>query len=196
MAPYFQKFQTFVPPSEDIKDFLGIDYIDPKIQGSSGPIYSSFPTIKDPIQKAWVDAFKNIHQGLKGDPLSGHSIGGYSSSCAITSDTHERSHAGKAYFGVVQDRPNLHLITAAHVMKVNFENTYEPEDSVANGVEFCHGNKVYQVKARKEVILAAGVFSSPQVLELSGIGSAQLLKTHGIEVVYDNSYVGGTSRTE
>ncbi|KAL8733573.1 MAG: hypothetical protein Q9166_001981 [cf. Caloplaca sp. 2 TL-2023] len=46
------------------------------------------------------------------------------------------------------------------------------------------------VKARKEVILAAGVFQTPQLLELSGIGDSELLRQLGIEVVLDNKNVG------
>ena len=191
MSPYFRKFQTFVPPNREIKDFLRIDYIDPKIQGASGPIQSSFPNIKDPIQKAWVDAHESIYHGLQADPLSGHSIGGYSTPCAITGDTKERSHAGKAYYGAAKGRPNLHLITAAQVEKINFEPSINSEDVIASGVKFSYGNTTYNAKARKEVILASGVFSSPQLLELSGIGSSNILESHKIEVVYDNIYVGG-----
>ncbi|MCJ1287041.1 hypothetical protein MMC26_006388 [Xylographa opegraphella] len=190
MAPYFRKFQTFVPPSQDIKDFLRMDYIDPTFQGSSGPIQSSFPNIKDPIQRAWVEAHQSIRHGLQADPLSGHSLGGYSSPCAITGDTKERSHAGKAYYGAAKDRPNLHLITAAQAEKVNFEPSVGSEDAIASGVKFSYANTTYNVRARKEVILAAGVFASPQLLELSGVGSSKILESHGIEVVYDNTYVG------
>lgn len=46
------------------------------------------------------------------------------------------------------------------------------------------------VKARKEVILTAGTINSPRLLELSGIGSAELLKSLGIDVVVDNSHIG------
>lgn len=61
---------------------------------------------------------------------------------------------------------------------------------VADGVKFRNKGKSYVVKARKEIILSAGAFGSPQILELSGIGSPKILKENSIKVLYPNENVG------
>ena len=151
MAPYFRKFQAFVPQSQEIKDFLQIDYIDLKIQGSSASIQSSFPTIKDPIQRAWVDVCKIIHHDMKGNPLSGHSIGDYFSPWAITGDIKERSHAVKGYYGAATSRPNLQLITVAQVWKVDFKPPSSSEDATASGVQFSYTNTKHNIAAVRKL---------------------------------------------
>jgi choline dehydrogenase-like flavoprotein len=80
------------------------------------------------------------------------------------------------------------LIADALVSKINLSG--KGNDVVASGVSFTIDGKAFTVTAKKEVILSAGVFGSPQILELSGIGSATLLKTHDVEVIIDNDNVG------
>jgi choline dehydrogenase-like flavoprotein len=191
MAPYFQKFLTLNVPDNEVKEVLDIDYIKTSIQGS-GPVQGSFPDMKDPIQKAWVDTFRTLHLKSNQDPTLGESIGGYTSAGSITASK-ERSHPGVAYYAPAKDRPNLHLITAAHVEKVVFTKDSTHCDAVASGVQFLHQGISTFVKASKEVLLSSGVFGSPQVLELSGIGSRELLEQHKTPVLYGNHYVGGTS---
>ncbi|MBY6157776.1 GMC family oxidoreductase [Pseudooceanicola nitratireducens] len=59
------------------------------------------------------------------------------------------------------------------------------------GVEYRRNGQLHQVRARREVILSAGAVNSPKILQLSGIGPAALLKTHGIEVLQDMPAIGG-----
>lgn len=61
---------------------------------------------------------------------------------------------------------------------------------VADGIKFRTKGKSYVVKARKEIILSAGAFGSPKILELSGIGSPKILKKNRIKVLYPNENVG------
>jgi choline dehydrogenase len=72
----------------------------------------------------------------------------------------------------------------AQVARVLFEGT------TAVGVEWIEGGNVRQARAEREVILAAGALQSPQLLQLSGIGPAALLRQHGIAVVADAPEVG------
>ncbi|MBM3560372.1 MAG: choline dehydrogenase, partial [Alphaproteobacteria bacterium] len=60
----------------------------------------------------------------------------------------------------------------------------------ASGVAYRHGDALHTVRARREVILAAGAYNSPQLLQLSGIGPAALLRRHGIAVVAKRTGVG------
>ncbi|ELU35554.1 GMC oxidoreductase domain-containing protein [Rhizoctonia solani AG-1 IA] len=71
--------------------------------------------------------------------------------------------------------------------RINFKdkNSDKSENVVATGVSFVHKSQTYTVKAKKEVILAAGAFQSPQLLELSGIGNATILKNYGIKPLVD-----------
>ncbi|KAJ5264164.1 hypothetical protein N7505_008085 [Penicillium chrysogenum] len=63
-------------------------------------------------------------------------------------------------------------------------------DVIATGVQIKTQDGPHEIKAKKEVILCAGSLNSPQLLELSGIGRADLLQTHGIPVIVDNPAVG------
>jgi choline dehydrogenase-like flavoprotein len=188
LAPYFLKFQTIVPPNEEVKKHLNIVHSDETIQKSNGPIQASLPLSVTEIQKAWVDTFRTLGLENTQDPLSGHAIGGHTSTCHITGDKHERSHAGVAYLQPVLERPNLTVVTNALVHKLVIDkNSPEP---VVQGVEYSQDGVLHQVKAKKEVILAAGAFNTPQILELSGIGDTNILEQHGIDVVYANSAIG------
>ena len=84
-------------------------------------------------------------------------------------------------------RPNLKVITHAHVSKILFDGKR------ATGLEYFDlksGNKLVTLEANQEVLLSAGVTNSPQILKLSGIGPEDELKNMGIPVVHDLPGVG------
>ena len=77
------------------------------------------------------------------------------------------------------------------VAKIEFEDGNRSAGEVtATGVRFLVDGTTHTVKASKEVIVCGGVINSPQILELSGIGSSELLKKIGIDVVVNNKGVG------
>lgn len=188
LAPYFRKFHTFHHPSKQTEETLATGYVDEKVSGESGPIQSSFPEFHGPLGKAWPETFKNLNLAMTTDPLSGQSTGGFTYLSSIDPKNWERSHAGSAYYAPIADRPNLHLLTDTLVEKIILERS--GSDVIATGVQFSHHGKSEVRKARKEVLLCAGVFQSPQLLEISGIGSREILQAHGIEVFVDNPNVG------
>jgi choline dehydrogenase len=95
----------------------------------------------------------------------------------------------KAFLRPVMHRQNLTVITGAHVERIRLRNMGMLRR--ATGVEFRLGPRGRQMaEARREVILAAGAIGSPQILQLSGIGPAALLKEHGIEVEHNLPGVG------
>ena len=98
---------------------------------------------------------------------------GWRSSCAV------------AYLKPARGRANLRVETGAHAERVLFEGTR------ATGVRYRQGGRTRVAKAAREVILAAGAIQSPQLLQLSGVGPAELLRGHGIAVVADSQGVGG-----
>lgn len=188
LAPYFRKFQTIVPPSEEVKNKLNIAHSDASIRELTGPIQATFPLRTTALRKAWVDTFRTLGLDNRNDPLDGHSIGGHTSTCHMTGDTHERSHAGTAYLEPALSRSNLTLTTDALVEML----VIEPQISgpAVRGVFYSKDGKTREVRAKSEVILAAGTFNSPQILEHSGIGNPEILKQHGIDLVSANPAVG------
>jgi choline dehydrogenase len=89
-----------------------------------------------------------------------------------------------AYLREARGRPNLAIETGALVTRVLFEGR------AASGVEYAKEGGLRVAKAAREVIVCAGAIQSPQILELSGVGEANRLRTMGIAVVADLPAVG------
>ncbi|KAL3496064.1 GMC oxidoreductase-domain-containing protein [Aspergillus germanicus] len=108
---------------------------------------------------------------------------------AVDPVTHTRSHAAAAYLGPdVLPRENLRVVTGARVEKIIFDTS--PNSLSATGVSFTKDGQTYTITVTKEVILAAGAAQAPGLLELSGIGNASLLQSHGITPLVDLPSVG------
>lgn len=90
-----------------------------------------------------------------------------------------RSSSNYSYLSQVANRTNLNITLQSLVTKVIIEN------GTAVGVQFVKNGQYYIANASKEVILSAGVFGSPQILMLSGIGPTSELNEFDIEVVAD-----------
>ncbi|MFN0160979.1 MAG: GMC family oxidoreductase [Burkholderiales bacterium] len=88
------------------------------------------------------------------------------------------------YLRPARKRANLQVVTEAHAMAVVFEG------GRAAGVRYRGPSGEVVVKAAREVLLCAGALQSPQILQLSGIGPADLLKQHGVPVIRDLPGVG------
>ncbi|KAK7744110.1 hypothetical protein SLS53_003631 [Cytospora paraplurivora] len=191
LAPSFKKFYTLVPPSDQaVVDHLGLDWIDEEHHGTSGPIKVSFPgLLQNPLCKAWIDAFRGLNKVTNADPFSGNSIGGYSNTATVDPETKLRSYAGPAYGASASQRPNVRIITEARTDKILFTETGVGAVK-ATGVQALVNGKLETFTPKKEVILAAGVFNTPKLLELSGVGGKQLLERFGIPVVLDLPAVG------
>jgi choline dehydrogenase len=151
--------------------------------GDSGPLSVSDMRIERPITDAWVEAAQAA--GYKFNPdyngADQEGVGFFQ----LTARNGRRCSAAVAYLNPVKSRPNLQIITHAQVEKVVIE------DGRATGVTYTDRSGTKQsVSARKEIILSGGAINSPQILMLSGIGDAQELKSHGIDVVADLPGVG------
>ncbi|MCC8932488.1 GMC family oxidoreductase [Rhizobium sp. 'Codium 1'] len=100
-----------------------------------------------------------------------------------------RWNTSKAFLRPAKGRPNLSVWTQSHVERLILETSGSGRKRCAGVVVQRQGRSV-QVRARREVILSAGAIGSPQLLQLSGIGPAGLLKQHGIEVAHELPGVG------
>jgi choline dehydrogenase len=131
---------------------------------------------------AWVEA--GVEFGLPRNPdFNGATtlgVGAYQ----LGIGRHWRSSSASAFLRPVAHRPNLTVITAAQVSKVLLRGR------AATGVEWIRNGKVFSAAADREVVLSAGALQSPQLLQLSGIGPADLLRGLGIAVVVDAPEVG------
>ena len=95
-----------------------------------------------------------------------------------------RSSTATGFLRPAEHRANLKVVTGALATRVLFEGTR------GVGVEYRLGGELKQAGAAREVLLAAGAFNSPQLLQLSGVGSRELLSMHGIPVVAELPGVG------
>ncbi len=95
-----------------------------------------------------------------------------------------RSSTAEGYIMPSLERPNFHLEIHAHVRRIVVDK------GRATGVEYDQNGNVSTVNAAREVILSAGAIGSPQILMLSGIGSAEHLRERDIEVCHDLPGVG------
>ncbi|KAK3305419.1 uncharacterized protein B0T15DRAFT_196546 [Chaetomium strumarium] len=191
LAPYLRKFATVHTPPQSARDLLGLTYLNETLVKGEGPIHVSFSEGYSVTNKTWLQTFADLGLEVSGDPRDGSALGAFQSQASIDPVTHTRSYAASGYYTPeVAKRPNLVVLTETLVNKILFDRT-GGEDAVATGVEIISkdGQK-RQVSANVEVILAAGALQTPQILELSGVGSREVLEKHGIPVTVENPNVG------
>lgn len=169
VLPYFVKSET----NERIKD---------EYHGTTGPLYVSDTPGYYPQAHAFLDAAQQA--GIpRTDDFNGENFEG-AGFYQFTIRNGERCGVSRAYLKPSLNRPNLTVITDAHAQKVLFDGKQ------AKGVLYKEGVNDKLVMATKEVILCGGAFNSPQLLMLSGIGDAEHLKQHEINLVHELPGVG------
>ena len=100
-----------------------------------------------------------------------------------------RWNTAKAFLKTLQKRRgNLDIMTGCHVKRLRIETT--EQGAVCKGVEFTGGGTEWFAESAHETLVCAGAIGSPQILQLSGIGSAGLLQQHAVKVVHDSPGVG------
>ncbi len=156
-------------------------FSDSPLRGHGGPIGVT-ELGGDPISDAFVEAC-----GEAGYPRVADYNGDNPDGAAplqISTRRGLRSSAAVAYLRPAMKRANLRVMTNALATAITFEGTR------ATGVQFTSGGEKKQASARREVLVAAGAIRSPQLLELSGIGNAELLQQRGIKVLHHLPGVG------
>ena len=169
VLPYFQRAETAPHPGEG--------------RGQQGPIRPTRPQLDTPLAQAFVAAGLEAGHSPAGD-FNGPSPEGFG---VFERSTHggQRWSAARAYLNdAVRARPNLSIRTGAQVLGV------ELEGARAVGVRYRLDGQEQLARAEAEVILSAGAFGSPHLLQLSGIGPAAVLEAAGVRVHHDLPGVG------
>jgi choline dehydrogenase len=169
VEPYFRRLESYDGPASDAR-------------GVSGPLHVHRNTDPDPLVRAFLNAAVQAGYPYNDDYNAGDSHGA-SFAQATVKDGH-RVTAWRAYTTPCTDSPLLRIVTDALVTKVLVAS------GRAVGVEYERGGERHVIYAEKEIVLCTGVFGTPQLLMLSGIGNADELRSHRVAVVQDLPGVG------
>ncbi|MEP2989668.1 MAG: GMC family oxidoreductase N-terminal domain-containing protein [Parasphingorhabdus sp.] len=169
VLPYFKKSES--------NERGGDDY-----HGGEGPLSVSDQKWLNPGSIAFVEAARNLQlpvvDDFNGEKQEGMGI------YQVTQKGGERWSAARAYVEPGRNRKNLDIKTKSLVEKLLVE------DGRVTGVQIKRGSGTETIMARGAVVLSAGAFGSPHILQLSGIGPAEHLKEKGAEVVLEKPEVG------
>jgi choline dehydrogenase len=169
VLPYFKKSE-------------GNDRGGDALHGGDGPLRVATARDRRKLSLAFIDTVAGLgvprSEDFNGPSQEG--VGFYQ----FTTYRGRRWSAAVAYLRDAEGRKNLRIETDAQVTGLTFEG------SRASGVQFVQRGTRHSVRAAREVILAAGTFQSPQLLQLAGIGPGALLATHGISVRVEAPEVG------
>ena len=153
-----------------------------EFHGAGGPLSVSDARDTHPLREAFIDAA--VSQGYeRNDDFNGARQEGFGL-YQWTTRNGRRCSAAVGYLRPARGRENLKVISNAHATKLLFNGKR------AIGVAYDFGGVENTVFSDGEVLVAGGAFNSPQLLQLSGIGPATLLREHGIEVLADMRGVG------
>jgi choline dehydrogenase len=153
-----------------------------EFHGTGGPLAVSNVCEPHPVCEAFIAAAQQA--GLpRNDDFNGavQEGAGY---FQLTAKNGRRCSTAVGYLKPARRRDNLAVVPEALATRILFEGRR------AVGVEYRRGGALHRAQAHGEVIVAGGAFNSPQLLQLSGLGPAELLRTHGIAVVADMPGVG------
>jgi choline dehydrogenase len=150
--------------------------------GTDGPLHVEDRVFTHDLSHAWVDSA--VGWGLKhNDDFNGESQEG-AGLYQVTCRRGRRWSAADAYLRPALPRPNLTVRTDAQATRIVVENDR------AVGVSYLDAGREVTVRAEGEVLLCGGAINSPQLLMLSGIGPAEHLREHGVDVVVNLPSVG------
>lgn len=170
VLPYFKRMETWEGGADAWR-------------GGDGPLHTQRARSPDPLWNAWIAAGQSAGIGFTED-YNGERQEGLGRSQS-TIHRGRRDSAARAFLRPAAKRSNVTVLTGAHATRVLLDGAR------AVGVAYVRGGKALEARAAREVVLSGGVFNSPQLLMLSGIGPADHLRDVGIDPVVDLPGVGG-----
>ncbi len=153
-----------------------------EFHGVGGPLPVSDWRHADPLSAAFVDAAVQV--GIPRNPDFNGAVQEGAGFFQTTTRGGRRASAAVAYLRPAKARPNLHVETSAMAERILFEGAR------AAAVTYRAAGIPRSARARREILVSGGAYNSPQLLQLSGVGPADLLRSHGIDVVLDAPGVG------
>jgi len=174
--------EDFLPYFKRLED---CPFGDPGQRGRGGPIAVT-QVGHDPLTDGFIAACLEAGAPRAADYNVGEPDG--TAPLQLSTRNGVRCSAATAYLRPARTRPNLTVADGALVKRVVFDGRR------ARGVEYLRDGLTITARAAREVLLCAGAIRSPQILELSGIGDAALLKQHGIEIIQHLPGVGENLR--
>jgi choline dehydrogenase len=176
ILPYFRKLENYDRPDEEI---------DTNARAKGGPVNVVDSPSTNVLADAFIDAGVSLGHPRNPDYNNGTQDGFGYYQCTMRNGV--RWSAAQAYLNPAKSRVNLRLQTHAHVRRVLIE------DRRAVGVSYDVGGETREARAG-EIIISAGGVQSPQILELSGVGNGEHLRSLGIDVKHDLPGVGENYR--
>jgi choline dehydrogenase len=151
-------------------------------RGTDGPMHMKRGERLNPLYQAFIESGREAGYPVTTD-YNGRQQEGFGS-MEMTVHNGFRWSAANAFLRPALKRKNVKLVTHAYVTRVLLEGKR------AVGVEYQRGEKTYTARSRQDVIIAASAINSPKLLQFSGIGPADVLKTAGIPVQHHLAGVG------
>jgi choline dehydrogenase len=169
VLPLFRKSEHYAPG-------------DPEFRGKGGPLLiEDYRTIL-PLTHYFVEAAQQAGFPLTPDYNGRTQEGvGYAQ---MTRNGRFRGSTARTFLREAKKRPNLQVLTGALATRLLFEGRR------CVGIAFRRGDRDERALAAREVILSGGSINSPQLLQISGVGPGEHLKSIGVEVVHDAPNVG------
>lgn len=169
ILPYFKKSENYYKGASDV-------------HGAGGPVHVTAIKEPNPISTAAIEGCREL--GLPVTEDFNADIWGAGMNELTVTPEGERCSTAKAFIVPALKRKNLMVLTDAHAQKLVFEGNR------CVGVTYLKDNQLITASSSRETILSAGAIGSPHLLMLSGIGEAEHLQSHGIEVVKNLPGVG------
>src|ERR1700733_845396 len=169
VLPYFRRAEHQERGSDDL-------------HGTGGPLAVSDMKAAHELHDAFLQACQEAGHKFNPDFNGAEQEG--CGTYQLTVRNRRRASTAVTYLRPAMKRPNLKVEIRALAQRVIFDGTR------AIGLEYMQDGVIRRARARREVLLAGGSLQSPQLLQLSGVGPAALLREHGIELVHELPGVG------
>jgi choline dehydrogenase len=169
VLPYFKKAENQARGADDF-------------HGTGGPQAVSNLSHADPLSAAFIEAAAET--GIPKNPDFNGATQEGAGFFQTTTRYGRRASTAVSYLRPAKNRNNLRIETSALAQRLLFDGHR------AVAVEYNQIGSLRTARARKEILVCGGAYNSPQLLQLSGIGPAELLRKHGIDVVLDAAGVG------
>lgn len=165
-------------------------YFDSNFHGKLGPIHTAYSTQYGASHQYWHQTLHTLGVETNKSHFGGSNVGAWTSLTSVEPDRRERSYSATAYYRPNAGKSNLVVLTGATVQELLLEPAGH-EEWKAKGARFSYNGCEYSINnIEGEVAVCGGSVSSPQLLELSGIGNPDILNAAGIEVKVNNPAVG------